>query len=73
MIAARVDHGGRRIVGISDLAVGRGPDLLITYALGSCLGIAIHDPVARVGGLLHVMLPDSTIDRNKAQATPATL
>lgn len=43
---------------------------LITYALGSCLGIAIHDPVAGVGGLLHIMLPLSTIDAEKAAANP---
>ena len=35
---------------------------IITYALGSCLGITIHDPVARVGGMLHVMLPTSGIE-----------
>jgi chemotaxis protein CheD len=46
-------------------------DQLVTYALGSCLGIAIHDPVARVGGLLHVMLPLSTIDPAKATENPS--
>jgi chemotaxis protein CheD len=45
-------------------------DQLITYALGSCLGIAIHDPVAGVGGLLHIMLPLSTIDPEKASKNP---
>ena len=44
---------------------------LLTYALGSCLGVVIHDPVARVAGLLHVMLPDSSIDRAKAERNPA--
>jgi chemotaxis protein CheD len=47
-----------------------GEDQLITYALGSCLGITIHDPVAKVGGLLHVMLPLSTIDPAKAEENP---
>jgi chemotaxis protein CheD len=46
-------------------------DQLVTYALGSCLGIAIHDPVAHVGGLLHVMLPLSTIDPVKATENPS--
>jgi chemotaxis protein CheD len=46
-------------------------DQLVTYALGSCLGIAIHDPVAHVGGLLHVMLPLSTIDPAKATENPS--
>ncbi len=45
-------------------------DILITYALGSCLGIAIYDPEACVGGLLHVMLPLSTIDPEKATRNP---
>jgi chemotaxis protein CheD len=45
-------------------------DLLITHALGSCLGIAAHDPEAGVGGLLHVMMPLSSINPEKAQACP---
>jgi chemotaxis protein CheD len=63
----------RRVVGVADMYVSADPaDLLITYALGSCLGITIHDPVARVGGLLHVMLPGSAIDREKAKSRPST-
>ena len=59
------------VVGVGDMAVSNNPDLtLVTYSLGSCLGIVIFDPVARVGGLLHVMLPDSTIDTAKAVARP---
>ena len=45
-------------------------DLIITYALGSCLGITIYDAVAGVGGLLHVMLPLSTINPVKAAENP---
>jgi chemotaxis protein CheD len=45
-------------------------DLIITHALGSCLGVAVHDPVACVGGLLHVMLPLSDIDPEKADRNP---
>lgn len=58
-------------VGVADMKVSaeRG-DLIITHALGSCLGVAIHDPVACVGGLLHVMLPLSTIDPAKADRNP---
>lgn len=44
---------------------------LITYSLGSCLGITIYDPVARVGGMLHAMLPTFEADVKKARATPA--
>jgi chemotaxis protein CheD len=51
------------------VSIQRG-DLVITHALGSCLGITVHDPVACVGGLLHVMLPLSTIDLVKAERNP---
>jgi chemotaxis protein CheD len=43
---------------------------IATYSLGSCLGIMLYDSVAKVGGLLHVMLPDSSIDANKAVSAP---
>ena len=43
---------------------------LITYSLGSCVGVAIYDPVAKVGGLLHAMLPDSTINLERAAKRP---
>ena len=61
----------RHTVGVSDMKVSakRG-DLIITHALGSCLGVAVHDPVACVGGLLHVMLPLSAIDPEKANRNP---
>lgn len=45
-------------------------DTIITYALGSCLGITIYDPVAGVGGMLHAVLPRSTIDPAKAAENP---
>lgn len=48
-------------VGIADLNVIRSPDVLVTYALGSCVGICLLDSVARVGGLAHIMLPDSAL------------
>ena len=56
-------------IGISDLKVCRPPDVLVTYALGSCVGICLLDSVADVGGLSHIMLPDSTQATNGA-ATP---
>jgi chemotaxis protein CheD len=60
-----------RVVGVADLKVSDVPgETLITYALGSCLGVMVWDPVAKVGGLLHVMLPDSSIDPVKAQTNP---
>ena len=60
------------VVGISDLKVSNNAnDILVTYALGSCMGIAIYDPVAKVGGLLHYMLPESSLDPKKATENPA--
>ncbi len=59
-------------VGVSDLKVSSNPhEELITYALGSCLGVSLYDPVALVGGLLHVMLPLSKADPGKAVLKPA--
>jgi chemotaxis protein CheD len=61
------------VVGVADLAVSGTPgERLVTYALGSCLGLVVHDPAAGVTGLLHVLLPDSTIDAAKAARQPAT-
>ncbi|MBN1614932.1 MAG: chemotaxis protein CheD [Deltaproteobacteria bacterium] len=59
------------VIGIADLRVSKNVnDALVTYALGSCVGVAVYDPVVKVGGLLHYMLPESAIDRNKAQGNP---
>lgn len=60
------------VVGIADLAVSNNQTLtLATYSLGSCIGVSIYDPIVKVGGLLHVMLPESKIDVDKAQRQPA--
>ena len=52
------------------MKIGRDADLIVTHALGSCLGLVVHDPVERVGGLLHAMLPLSKINPAKAEANP---
>jgi len=44
-------------VGIADMKMARGSGVLITYALGSCIGLCFQDPGLRLGALLHVMLP----------------
>ncbi|MEN6413167.1 MAG: chemotaxis protein CheD [Veillonellales bacterium] len=46
-------------VGMADYKVGRAPDSLISYGLGSCVGIALYDSMTKIGGLSHIMLPDS--------------
>ena len=59
------------IVGVSDMKVSNDPNAtLITYSLGSCIGVVIFDPVAKAGGLLHYMLPESSLDENKAKNNP---
>jgi chemotaxis protein CheD len=59
------------IVGISDCKVTRDADsVLVTYALGSCIAVAMHDPVSKASGLLHYMLPESSIDTKKAEQNP---
>lgn len=44
---------------------------LSTYALGSCIGVVAYDPAVKVGGILHLMLPDSSISPDKAARQPA--
>jgi len=59
------------IVGVGDMKVSKDPEaVLATYSLGSCIGIAVYDPVAKVGGLLHYMLPESSLDAVKAKKNP---
>jgi chemotaxis protein CheD len=58
-------------VGVADCRVSaQADDVIVTHALGSCIAVAVHDPVAGVGGLLHLMLPESSIDREKARRNP---
>jgi len=60
------------VVDIADLAVSNDPGAtLITYSLGSCIGLVIYDPVAHVGGMLHYMFPDSQLSPEKAKASQA--
>ena len=48
---------GQKIVEIADLKTGGKNDELVTYALGSCVGICMYDEGLHIGGLLHAMLP----------------
>lgn len=58
-------------VGVGDCKVSNAAEsALTTYALGSCIALAIHDPVAAVGGLLHFMLPESSLNPDKAGQNP---
>jgi chemotaxis protein CheD len=58
-------------VGISEMRVSNNPaDLIVTYSLGSCVGLALYDPQARIGGMVHCMLPVSKIDPDRARQSP---
>lgn len=44
-------------VGMADLKTAKSPDVLMTAGLGSCIGVCVHDPLIKVGGMAHIMLP----------------
>lgn len=50
--------GKQLVVGIGDMKLGRQEGTIITYALGSCIGIALYDPMIKLGALVHIMLPE---------------
>jgi len=61
----------KQIVGVADMKVSNSQnDSIITYSLGSCIGLVIYDPAVKVAGLLHYMLPESSIDKEKAANRP---
>jgi len=61
----------KTIVGIADMRVSNDPsELLVTFSLGSCIGVAIYDPDVKVGGMLHYMLPEKKLDLEKAAIKP---
>lgn len=71
MTPAAAVNAGRLIVGVSDAKVSRDPaSTLVTYALGSCVAVSMFDSARGVAGLLHLMLPDSSLDRTKAEENP---
>ena len=62
----------RVVIGVGDMAVANNETVtLSTYALGSCVGVIAYDPSAHAGGILHLMLPDSSISQDKAVKQPA--
>jgi chemotaxis protein CheD len=59
------------VVGVGDGGVSHDPDsMLVTYALGSCVAVMLHDPVAKVAGMVHYMLPESSISSEKSRTRP---
>lgn len=47
----------KHIVGIADMKMAQGSGTIVTYALGSCIGICLYDPLLKLGALVHIMLP----------------
>lgn len=61
-----------RGVGVGEIGVVTDASAeLVIYGLGSCVGVAVLDPEAGVGGLLHALLPDASFDPGRADAEPA--
>ncbi|MFH1913478.1 MAG: chemotaxis protein CheD [Pseudomonadota bacterium] len=59
------------IVTISDMKLSTAvEDVVVTYSLGSCLGVTVYDPKAGVGGMVHCLLPHAGAAREKARANP---
>lgn len=62
----------RVVIGVGDMAVSNNHQVVLsTYALGSCIGVLAYDPATKAAGILHLMLPDSTISPEKATKQPA--
>ena len=65
--------GGRIVVGIGEFAVScAAGGVIVTHALGSCIAVCVRDPVTRVTGLLHFLLPDSRVNPVRALEQPAS-
>lgn len=59
------------VVSISDMKLSSDPsDVIVTYSLGSCLGVTAYDPKVRIGGMVHCLLPHAATARDKARANP---
>jgi len=65
-----IGTAARVVIGIGEMAIGGEGSVLVTHALGSCVAVCVYDPVARVGGLLHFLLPESRINPARARTQP---
>lgn len=58
-------------VGISEYAISTDPnDMLVTYSLGSCVGVTFYDPVVKIGGMIHCMLPNVNTQKQTSEINP---
>lgn len=55
-------------VGIAELKVGKAPQKITTIGLGSCVGVTLYDPSSKIGGMVHIMLPNSKEIKNNDNA-----
>ncbi len=59
------------VVNISDMKISSNPEeVIITYSLGSCIAVVLYDPVLRIGGMIHIMLPESQIEKDPQRTNP---
>lgn len=59
------------VVNIADMKISKNPDeVLVTYSLGSCVAVALYDPFTSIAGLIHIMLPESSIEKQIANINP---
>jgi chemotaxis protein CheD len=55
------EYEARRFtIGIAEQKITQAPDKLVTLGLGSCIGLVLYDPVVRIGGMVHIMLPSAS-------------
>jgi chemotaxis protein CheD len=59
------------VVNIADMKISKNPDeFLVTYSLGSCVSLAVYDPFTKIAGLIHIMLPESNIEKANENVNP---
>ncbi len=59
------------VVGVADMQISdASKEVIVTYSLGSCLAVVLYDPYLKIGGMLHVMLPDAAIEKHKVKRNP---
>ena len=69
--APELSAGRRLVIGIGEFAVSSRPgDVIVTHALGSCIAVCVFDPRAGVAGMLHFLLPESSINPDRARSQP---
>ena len=69
--APELSASRRLVIGIGEFAVSNRPgDVIVTHALGSCIAVCVFDPRAGVAGMLHFLLPESSINPDRARAQP---